>query len=43
MKNIMTHSKKGILMVTMFATMLSFANDASILMLKMKQTEPHLL
>lgn len=30
----MTHSKKGILMVTMFATMLSFANDASIFNIK---------
>ena len=29
MKNVIKHSKKGFLLVTMFATMLSFANDAS--------------
>ena len=29
MKNVIKHSKKGILMVTMFATLLSFAKDAS--------------
>lgn len=29
MKNAVKHSKKGILMVTLFATLLSFANDAS--------------
>lgn len=30
MKNVIKNSKKGILMVTMFATLLSFANDVSI-------------
>ncbi|WP_298340529.1 hypothetical protein [uncultured Algibacter sp.] len=29
MKNVIKHSKKGILMVTMFATLLSFANEVS--------------
>ncbi|MEW4922468.1 hypothetical protein [Algibacter sp. 2305UL17-15] len=34
MKNVIKHSKKGILMVTMFATLLSFANDASLFKIK---------
>ena len=34
MKNAVKHSKKGILMVTMFATLLSFANDASLFNIK---------
>jgi hypothetical protein len=34
MKNVIKHSKKGFLMVTLFATLLSFANDASIFNIK---------
>ena len=34
MKNVLKNSKKGILMVTMFATLLSFANDASFFNIK---------
>lgn len=34
MKNVIKHSKKGILMVTMFATLLSFANDATLFNIK---------
>lgn len=34
MKTVIKHLKKGILMVTMFATLLSFANDISIYTLK---------
>lgn len=34
MKNVIKHSKKGILMVTMFATLLSFANEASFFTIK---------
>ncbi|MFV9549587.1 hypothetical protein [Algibacter sp. PT7-4] len=34
MKNVIKHSKKGILMVTMLATLLSFANDASLFNVK---------
>lgn len=34
MKNVMKHSKKGILMVTLFATLLSFAKDASFYTIK---------
>jgi len=34
MKNVIKNSKKGILMVTMFATLLSFANDASFYSIK---------
>ena len=34
MKNLIKHSKKGILMVTMFATLLSFANEASFFIVK---------
>jgi hypothetical protein len=34
MKNVIKHSKKGILMVTLFATLLSFANDASFYRIK---------
>lgn len=34
----MTHSKKGILMVTLFATLLSFANDASFYTTDAKRT-----
>ncbi|MGB5420167.1 hypothetical protein [Algibacter sp.] len=34
MKNTIRNTKKGILMVTMFATMLSFANDASLFNIK---------
>ncbi|WP_298532466.1 hypothetical protein [uncultured Algibacter sp.] len=34
MKNTFKHSKKGFLMVTLFATLLSFANDASFYSIK---------
>lgn len=34
MKNVFKNTKKGILMVTMFATLLSFANDASLFNIK---------
>lgn len=34
MKNVMKHLKKGILMVTMFATLLSFANEVSFFTIK---------
>ena len=34
MKNVLNNSKKGILMVTLFATLLSFANDAPIFNIK---------
>ncbi|GAA4803026.1 hypothetical protein [Litoribaculum gwangyangense] len=34
MKNLIKHSKKGILMVTMFATLLSFANEVSFYTIK---------
>jgi hypothetical protein len=34
MKNVIKHSKKGILMVTMFATLLSFANEVSLFNIK---------
>ena len=34
MKNTIKNTKKGILMVTMFATLLSFANDASLFNIK---------
>lgn len=34
MKNVIRHSKKGILMVTMFATLLSFANEVSFFTIK---------
>ena len=34
MKNLIKHSKKGFLMVTMFATLLSFANEASFFTFK---------
>lgn len=34
MKNVIKNSKKGILMVTMFATLLSFANDNSFFTIK---------
>ena len=34
MKNVIKHTRKGILMVTMFATLLSFANDASLFNIK---------
>ena len=34
MKNAMKNTKKGILMVTMFATLLSFANDATLFNIK---------
>ena len=34
MKNVIKNSKKGILMVTMFATMLSFANEATLFNIK---------
>lgn len=34
MKNVIKNTKKGILMVTMFATLLSFANDASLFNIK---------
>ncbi|MCF7559682.1 hypothetical protein L3X39_03460 [Sabulilitoribacter multivorans] len=34
MKNVIKHSKKGILMVTLFATLLSFANEASFYRIK---------
>ena len=34
MKNVIKHSKKGILMVTMFATLLSSANEASVFNVK---------
>ena len=34
MKNVIKHSKKGILMVTLFATMLSFANEVSFYSIK---------
>lgn len=34
MKNVIKHLKKGILMVTMFATLLSFANESSIFFIK---------
>ena len=34
MKNVIKHSKKGFLMVTLFATLLSFANEASFFKIK---------
>lgn len=34
MKNVIKHLRKGILMVTMFATMLSFANEVSFISVK---------
>ncbi|MFG6685437.1 hypothetical protein ACGK9U_02555 [Mariniflexile sp. HNIBRBA6329] len=34
MKNVLNNSKKGILMVTLFATLLSFANEVSIFNIK---------
>jgi len=34
MKNVMKHSKKGFLMVSLFVTLLSFANDASFYTIK---------
>ncbi|GAA4235518.1 hypothetical protein GCM10022291_17630 [Postechiella marina] len=34
MKNVITNTKKGFLMVTMFATMLSFANESSFYTIK---------
>lgn len=34
MKNVIKHSKKGILMVTLFATLLSFANEVSFYSIK---------
>ncbi|GAA4235515.1 hypothetical protein GCM10022291_17620 [Postechiella marina] len=34
MKNVITHTKKGFLMVTMFATLLSFANESSFFSIK---------
>ena len=34
MKNVLNNTKKGILMVTLFATMLSFANEASFYTIK---------
>lgn len=34
MKNVIKHSKKGFLMVTMFATLLSFANEVSFFTIK---------
>ena len=34
MKNVIKHSKKGILIVTLFATLLSFANEASFYKIK---------
>ncbi|ULC59833.1 hypothetical protein MBM09_02365 [Flaviramulus sp. BrNp1-15] len=34
MRNVIKHSKKGILMVTMFATLLSFANEISFFTVK---------
>jgi hypothetical protein len=38
MKNVLNNSKKGILMVTMFATLLSFANEASFIKDDAKKT-----
>jgi hypothetical protein len=34
MKNVITNTKKGFLMVTLFATLLSFANEASFITIK---------